>query len=621
MPSVDQHNITEDDITELDLTCPACSANLILDETFLAAQVCGTCHRHFSMGARERIALYVDPGTFEEFQIHDPVELDDASLATLPSAERIAEQHERQVVADAVVTGRASIGGNAVALVVLDDHLVGSVLGTTLVEKIVDALAQAMGRKLPVVMVLAGGAPAPSPGPLAVVQPGRLSSAFAQIHLADLPVIGVLAHPVSGANYAALATHCDILFAEPGAQIGALAVGAIGGSSPARQTSEALLAEGWIDAVVDRLHARSQLGQVLDLVSQPGSIRPGQRALAAAPSVPVTLDSKGTLDHPDRPAATTFKDAILTDVVELRGDRVAGDCAAVTTGLARFESLSIAFVLLLDVDGADVGLAARKIARLCRLASRLERPIVILIDESVTSTAASPSIADGQAIATLSSLLAVLPVPIVTVGLRKVISPLGFALMAGDRQFLLSNARLSARRETEAPAIRQAGRVPVGNTMLTARECGRLGLIDAIVEEPAPGAHVDPAGTIGALRAVLVSALAELVGTGSRRLLDTRYRRQRELGLSTPEGLAAVRSELWEIQEWQRSLGRSLDDWRERWDQFRAGTGRDQGRRVELPDLMARLRARRDEIMSRAARGERADMTNTHRNDAVGSDQ
>lgn len=619
MPSVDQHNITDDDLTELDLTCPACSANLILDETFLAAQVCGSCHRHFSMGARERIALYVDPGSFEEFRLHDALELDEASPANLPSAERIAEQHERQVVADAVVTGRATIGGNAVALIVLDDHLVGAVLGTTLVEKIVDALVQAMGRKLPVVMVLAGGAPSPLPGPLAVVQPGRLASAFAQVHLADLPVVGVLAHPVSSANFGALATHCDVLFAEPGAQIGALSVGGFGITNPARQTSEDLVAEGWVDAVVDRLQTRSQLGQVLDLVSQPGTIRPGHRPAAAAPSVPVTLDTNGTLDHPGRPDAAAIQAAMLTDIVELRGDRVAGDSAAVSIGLARLESLSVAFASLRDVPADEVGVAARKIARLCRLASRIERPVVILVDESAATIAASPSIADGQAIAALSTLLAVLPVPIVTVGLRKVASPLGFALLAGDRQFLFSHARLAASREIEAPAIRQAGRVPAGNSYLTARECERLGLIDAIVEEPAPGAHVDPAGTIGALRMALVGALSELVGTGSRRLLDTRYRRQRELGLSTPEGLAAVRSELWEIQEWQRSLGRSLDDWRERWDQFRAGGGREQGRRVELPDLMARLRARRDEIMSRTGRGERTGTTNIHRDDAAGS--
>ena len=602
MTTVPQPDTSADDLTELDLTCPSCGADLILDESFLTARVCGTCHRHFSIGSRERIALLVDPGTFEEFRTPDPVGLEDASPAALPSAERIAEQRDRQVVADAVVTGTATIGGNAVTLVVLDDHLVGEVLGATLVEKIVDALGQAIGRRLPVVLELAGGAPSPSPGPLAVVQPGRLASAFAQVHLADLPVIGVLAHPVSGANHAALASHCDILFAEPGAQIGSPMSSADAEGFATRQTSEELVAAGWIDALTDRLHTRGQLIQVLDLVLQPGSIRSAHRPPPAAPSVPVALDTPGLLEHPDRPTGQDIQTALLSDVVELRGDRVSGDCPAVMIGLARFESLSIAFVLLRDVDVTQIGLAARKIARLARLASRLERPIVILVDESIAHSNVAVSIADGQAIATLGSLLAVLPVPIVSVAVRKVASPLGYTVMASDRQFLLSNARFVVNPAAESSPVRQPGRSPGGASRLTARDCERLGLIDAIIDEPPPGAHVDPAGTVGAVRAALAGALAELVGTGSRRLLDTRYRRQRELGLSTPEGLAAVRSELWEIQEWQRSVGRSLDDWRERWDQFRAGSSREQGRRIELPDLMARLRARRDEVLARAGR-------------------
>ncbi len=613
MSTVHQPDTSADDLTELDLTCPSCSADLILDESFLTARVCGTCHRHFSIGSRERLALLVDPGTFEEFRTPDPVGLEDASPATLPSAERIAEQRDRQVVADAVVTGTASIGGNTVMLVVLDDHLVGEVLGATLVEKIVDALGQAIGRKLPVVLEMAGGAPSPSPGPLAVVQPGRLASVFAQVHLADLPVIGVLAHPVSSANNAALASHCDILLAEPGAQIGSAISTSDSDEVATRRTSEELVAEGWIDAITDRLHTRSQLIQILDLVLQPGSIRSVVRPPSVAPSVPVSLETPGVLDHPNRPTGAEIQASLLADVVELRGDRVSGDCPAVTTGLARFESLSVAFVLLRDVDGADLGLAARKIARLARLASRLERPIVVLVDESAASASVDVSIPNGQAIAALAGLLAVLPVPIVAVGLRKVASPLGFALMAGDRQFLLSNARFVVNAGAETGLLRQPGRPLAGGTRLTARDCERLGLIDAIIEEPLPGAHVDPAGTVGAVRAALAGALAELVGTGSRRLLDTRYRRQRELGLSTPEGLAAVRSELWEIQEWQRSVGRSLDDWRERWDQFRAGTGRDQGRRIELPDLMARLRTRRDEVLARTGR---TGTTNVHRDDA-----
>jgi hypothetical protein len=77
-------------------------------------------------------------------------------------------------------------------------------------------------------------------------------------------------------------------------------------------------------------------------------------------------------------------------------------------------------------------------------------------------------------------------------------------------------------------------------------------------------------------------ALANSLALGHVGYLDTRYRRQREWGLSTPDDWPAVRSELWILRSGSDRLGRSLDDLRERWDQCRSGAQR---RRV--PDRCA----------------------------------
>jgi hypothetical protein len=212
-------------------------------------------------------------------------------------------------------------------------------------------------------------------------------------------------------------------------------------------------------------------------------------------------------------------------------------------------------------------------------------------------------------------------VPLVAVGINLIASPLALALFAADRQFLLTNARLVSGGMASTAggmAHRFPNRSATGGVSLSARECQRLGLIDGIIEEPASGAQVDPDEAVSHTRAAIAGGLAELVGIGPRRLLDTRYRRQRELGLSTPDGLAAVRSELWEIQEWQRSLGKSIDDLRERWDQFRSGVPRESGRRLEVPDLVARLRSRRDELLSRAGRTDRDSSESVPHDDATG---
>jgi acetyl-CoA carboxylase carboxyl transferase subunit beta len=621
MPSVDQPDLTYDELPDLDLTCPACSADLILDDTFLVTRVCGTCGRHFSMSARERIVLLVDPGTFSEFASPDPFGPDGPAPELVPSAERLATIRDRQVMTDAVITGSGRIGGIEAAIILLDDHLVGSSLGATLVGKIIDALGRALGRRLPIVLVCTGGARTPAPGPLAAVQPARLASAFAQIHVAGLPVLGVMVHPVALSIHAMLASHTDLLFAEPGVRVGSS--GFHPGAAPAEvvQSVEQLVSSGWVDEVVDRRHLRQALLHALDLLVNPGTLRQPVR-LGGRPTPGVF---QGDLEAPspflaaDQVAGAPHA-ALLEDVMVLRGDRVGDDAAGVSVGFGRLDSLSVAFATLSDVIPGDTAAAARKVARLARLASRQERPLLILVNESKSDSGPELDLAANHAVASLSSLLAVLPVPLVAVAFDLVSSPLALALFAADRQFLLANARLvSGVMETSAGGIshRVPNRSTSTGTTLSARECERLGLIDGIIDAPALVASGDASATILATRVAVASGLVELVGIGPRRLLDTRYRRQRELGLSTPDGLAAVRSELWEIHEWQRSLGRSLDDLRERWDHFRAGAPREAGRRIEVPDLVARLRSRRDDLLNRSARTDRGSPVPARRGDRL----
>ena len=94
-PTVDSTYPDRDQELELlDLTCPACDSDLIADELFLSHRVCGSCNRHFSIGARERISLLVDSGLFEE--LNSAFAPPESTLARdrFPSAERLAEHHQ-----------------------------------------------------------------------------------------------------------------------------------------------------------------------------------------------------------------------------------------------------------------------------------------------------------------------------------------------------------------------------------------------------------------------------------------------------------------------------------------------------------------------------------------------
>jgi len=324
------------------------------------------------------------------------------------------------------------------------------------------------------------------------------------------------------------------------------------------------------------------------------------------------------LGQPKRPAGADFVSSLVAGFVELRGDRVVGDSPSVLCGVGRLDSLPVAICAqrsgVEDADPHPEASAARKISRLARLAGRLELPLVVLVGEPASGSVPPCSPQAAFAVSSLLTLIAQLPVPVIAIGTGRVSSMLSTALMTGDRQFLMSSAVYAAAQAGSAGGggvpgsprwARGHGGMNPAADVLTARDCEALGLIDGVINEPRAGAHVDPEGALAAVRSVLLASLAELTGTGQRRLLDTRHRRQRNLGQSTPEGLAAVRSELWELQEWQRSVGRSLDEWRDRWEQLKLSQPRLSFQRPDMTDLAAKLRARRSELVERARHGDR----------------
>ncbi len=140
VPSVDPSPASDlvDDLLpeDMTLTCPSCGVDLVTDEFFVTNRVCGSCHRHFSIPARERLALLVDPDTFEEIRLDRSSVVAAGSETIHRPAGRLADHRELAVIEDAVVTGTARIGGTEAVVIVLDDHLVGSTLGALMAEKV-----------------------------------------------------------------------------------------------------------------------------------------------------------------------------------------------------------------------------------------------------------------------------------------------------------------------------------------------------------------------------------------------------------------------------------------------------------------------------------------------------
>jgi len=250
--------------------------------------------------------------------------------------------------------------------------------------------------------------------------------------------------------------------------------------------------------------------------------------------------------HPKRPHTLDFIQLLLEDFVELHGDRLFGDDKAIVGGLARFEGEPV--VVVGHQKGRDTrdNLARnfgmphpegyRKALRLMQLAAKFRAPIVTFID----TPGAYPGLAAeerGQAAAIARSLqeMAGLATPIVCVVTGEGGSGGALAIGVGNRVLMLEYAIYSVISPEGCAAILWGDAAKAADAArlmrVTAPDLLRLGVIDAIVPEPAGGAHRNWAGTAANLRVALSDHLWELRSKSDRELLDERYERFRRMGV------------------------------------------------------------------------------------------
>lgn len=596
------------------LTCPVCGEDLVDDELFISYRVCGECGRHFSVPARERVNLIVDSGSFWGIPGMSPidVERDNDQISAL---DRIAELHERPLLDEAIVTGSATIGGTQVVTIAMDDHLLGSHIGALAAEKIIVGLEYALARRLPVIAICAGGAARTHVGPLAMVQGARLAAVSAQVQVAGVPMVAILTHPTSAEVFSSFASQCDLIFAEPGTQLGVTWSSAPSLDAAEQALSgETLLTHGWIDGVVVRSDLRQHLTDLLDLLVKRGSGVFSITSPTSDRSRPATEEDEtsAVAQHLDRPRGLDYLTRMLSPFIEIRGDRVDGDDREVVCGIGRLDETAIAIVAQdrSVPNASDSTTSIRKVQRIARLAGRFEMPLVLLVDSPEGSAVDTVKPDTSLAIAKLSSMMAMLPVPVVSVGVGTVKGVLGNVMMTGDRRLMLEHATY----HLSGVSAGRVGRFPLPPAGMghdwPARECERLGLVDTIVPEPRAGAYADPGWAAMTLKGALIRSLAELANMGPRRLVETRHRRHRDLGQETEAGRAAIRLEMREWQEVQQSVTKSFEDLRERFGQRMANQPRLSFQRPDLGELAARLRVRREELrqelLERAGRGDRS---------------
>jgi len=249
--------------------------------------------------------------------------------------------------------------------------------------------------------------------------------------------------------------------------------------------------------------------------------------------------------HPDRPYFLDYAERLFTDFVELHGDRAFGDDPAIVAGFARFRGRSVAVVgqqkgrTTKQKLARNFGMAHpegyRKACRIFELAERFNRPVLTFID----TPGAYPGLGAeerGQSEAIGHALLALsrLRVPVLAAVIGEGGSGGALGLGVANRVFMLENATYSVITPEGCASIlwRDGARAPEAaeQLKLLAREVAKLGVVDAVLEEPLGGAHRNFDATASTLGAALDGALAELAGLSPEALRAARYDKFRALG-------------------------------------------------------------------------------------------
>lgn len=249
--------------------------------------------------------------------------------------------------------------------------------------------------------------------------------------------------------------------------------------------------------------------------------------------------------HPKRPYTLDYISMIMTDFMELHGDRLFGDDHALICGLARIDKQKV--MVIGHQKGRDTkenirrhfGCAHpegyRKALRVMQLAQEFNIPIVVFID----TPGAYPGIGaeergQAQAIALNLREMMNISVPIVATVIGEGGSGGALGIGVADRVFVLENAYYSVISPEGCSAIlwKDGSKAPNAAEVLklTGPDLLKMGIIDGVIAEPLGGAHRDPEKIARNLKESVLKNLKELKQKEKDELLKDRYEKFRKIG-------------------------------------------------------------------------------------------
>lgn len=543
--------------------CLHCGVSLRGEVLYERYRVCPGCRHHYSLSARERIALLTDADSFKETSKSLVSVEHSATSEEARYGEQLARAQKRSGLREAAITGTCRIGGQPSVLIALDFGFLGGSMGSVVGEKVARAFELALKQKLPVIALVTSGGDRLQEGIHALMQLAKTVAAAHRHQAAGLPYIAVMGNPTTGGVYASFANLADIIIAEPGALIGYAPLRVVeeitgGDLPPGAHTSEFHFNHGMVDQIVDRADLRDTLATILHLLRQHS--RPLE--LTASAYAPRSASSKDTVSawqaiqivrDPQRPTARDYIDLLADRFVGLRGDRCYGDDDAVICGLADIAGQTVVLIGQQRKIDTNPDRTAwiypegfRKAQRAMHFAARLRLPLVTLID----TIGAYPGLASeergiGQAIAECLATMSTLPTQTLAVITGETGGAGALAFAIADRVLMQQNAIYSVASVHDTASASTAA----ARHKLTAADCRNLKFVDGIVAEPPDGAHTDVVAAAALLKDAILHELEHLQRIPASRLVARRYRRLRQSGVYSTQIKNTLAGEVDHVQQ------------------------------------------------------------------------
>ncbi|MBN1779991.1 acetyl-CoA carboxylase carboxyltransferase subunit beta [bacterium] len=248
--------------------CDGCGEIIYRKQLAENAHVCNHCDFHFRIQSKEYIELLCDFGTFREID----AKLEPVDFLNFKDSRRYEERlkgaQKKTGLIDAIRTGTAKIKNIPVVFGVMDFAFVGGSMGSVVGEKVARAIDQAMGLKVPLIMVCASGGARMQESIVSLMQMAKTSAKLAQFSDSGGLYIVILTNPTTAGVVASYAMLGDVHLAEPGALIGFAGARVIkqtiGQDLPEGfQRSQFQLEHGFVDAIVHRKEMKNTLVKLI----------------------------------------------------------------------------------------------------------------------------------------------------------------------------------------------------------------------------------------------------------------------------------------------------------------------------------------------------------------------